>query len=201
MNDWYLTFASCEVYSFPHGFASGWRCTLGLRLVPLLFLYTWSSTIRFTKNYPVEVCPLSRRVTLKPLSAPLQDGIRFFRIPVPASRSAFLTVGLPVFVGEIQVFHVPCKWQREWVRICHSAGSSVVRVTPDWRGLSSLHPFPGLSLSVSFGSFKLTTFSDSSHVLFIPFKPSSRAVWYWRRLFSPHGSNCPFRAGYLVWAA
>ena len=37
-----------------------------------------------------------------------RDGIRFFRIPVPASRSAFLTVGLPVFVGEIQVFHVPC---------------------------------------------------------------------------------------------
>ena len=48
-----------------------------------------SSKSFFVKSHHAEVCPLSRRVTLKPLSAPLQDGIRFFPIPVPASRSAF----------------------------------------------------------------------------------------------------------------
>ena len=108
----YLLFASCEVYSFPHGLASGWRCTLGLRLVPLLFPHTWSSTIRFTKNYPVEVCPLSRRVTLKPLSMALHHGIRFLHNPLPASHSAALTIGLPIgywLMGEIRAYQVSHK--------------------------------------------------------------------------------------------
>ncbi|AVV53511.1 hypothetical protein C7123_11965 [Tannerella serpentiformis] len=34
-------------------------------------------------------------VTLKLLSAPLQDGIRFFCVPIPAPHSVFLAVGLP----------------------------------------------------------------------------------------------------------
>jgi hypothetical protein len=32
-----------------------------------------------------EVCPLSRGVMLPRLSIPLQDGVRFFRIPLPAA--------------------------------------------------------------------------------------------------------------------
>ena len=47
-----------------------------------------------------EVCPLSRGIMsahrLNPLSAPLQTGIRFLRLPLPAAPSAFLTVGLPL---------------------------------------------------------------------------------------------------------
>jgi hypothetical protein len=53
-----------------------------------------------------EVCPLSREVMLQPLSIPLQDGVRFFRIPLPALSSARLAAayrerkiaGLPCFV-------------------------------------------------------------------------------------------------------
>ena len=37
-----------------------------------------------------EVCPLSRVVMLQPLSHPLQEGLRFFRIPLPALSSACL---------------------------------------------------------------------------------------------------------------
>ncbi len=37
-----------------------------------------------------EVCPLSRVVMLQPLSLPLQRGLRFFRLPLPAISSARL---------------------------------------------------------------------------------------------------------------
>src|SRR5215475_11585022 len=33
-----------------------------------------------------EVCPLARRVTLPPVSVPLQDGLRFFPPPYPHHR-------------------------------------------------------------------------------------------------------------------
>ncbi|CAG9923349.1 hypothetical protein M089_2111 [Bacteroides ovatus str. 3725 D9 iii] len=36
----------------------------------------------------------------QPLSAPLQNGIRFFHIPLPAFHSAFLTVCLPAVIQE-----------------------------------------------------------------------------------------------------
>src|ERR1700674_4537777 len=46
-----------------------------------------------------EVCPLSRRMMFQSLSAPLQDGIRFFLIPLPAPPWAFLAVRLPTVPG------------------------------------------------------------------------------------------------------
>ena len=46
-----------------------------------------------------EVCPLSRRMMFQSLSAPLQDGIRFFLIPLPAPAWAFLAVRLPTVPG------------------------------------------------------------------------------------------------------
>ncbi|MFL5706832.1 MAG: hypothetical protein ACJ8AG_29030 [Ktedonobacteraceae bacterium] len=39
-----------------------------------------------------EVCTLSRGVLLQLLSIPLQDGIRFFRIPLPAVSLARLAI-------------------------------------------------------------------------------------------------------------
>jgi hypothetical protein len=45
-----------------------------------------------------EVCPLSRGVMLpiaQPLSLPLQEGLRFFRPPLPAALSVGLTVHFP----------------------------------------------------------------------------------------------------------
>jgi hypothetical protein len=44
-----------------------------------------------------DVCPLSWRVTLKPLSTRLQGGLRFFRHPVPAHQSVGLAARLPVW--------------------------------------------------------------------------------------------------------
>jgi len=43
----------------------------------------------------VEVSPLSREATFKPLSEPLQPGVRFFHDPLPALPTAPLAIGLP----------------------------------------------------------------------------------------------------------
>jgi hypothetical protein len=58
-------------------------------------------------NFPVtrdqtEVCPLSRRGDVahaQPLSASLQDRLRFFRPPLPAAPSPSLTVRIPHDMG------------------------------------------------------------------------------------------------------
>lgn len=41
-----------------------------------------------------EVCSLSRKVLLQPLSGPLKHGFRFFRFLIPAQPTAFLAVRL-----------------------------------------------------------------------------------------------------------
>ena len=50
-------------------------------------------------SYRAEVCPLSRELILplgaQTLSAPLQSGLRFFCIPLPAVLSAFLADRFP----------------------------------------------------------------------------------------------------------
>jgi len=43
-----------------------------------------------------EVSSLLRRVMSQPVSAPLQSGLRFLRIPLPAASWAFLAVSLPL---------------------------------------------------------------------------------------------------------
>ena len=43
----------------------------------------------------MEVSPLARGVTFKPLSRPLQPGVRFLHDPLPASPTASLAIGLP----------------------------------------------------------------------------------------------------------
>ena len=60
-------------------------------------------------NHYAEVCPLSCEVMLQLLSAPLQNDIRFLRNLLPASRSAFLTVGLLALLQEkyrLTMFHI-----------------------------------------------------------------------------------------------
>jgi hypothetical protein len=53
------------------------------------------SVNNLVKKDPAEVGALSREMMLQSLSDPLQIGLRFFRIPLPALPSAFLAVGLP----------------------------------------------------------------------------------------------------------
>jgi hypothetical protein len=58
------------------------------------------------KRHPLEVCTLSRRARRprqipEPVSAPLQDGIRFLQDPTPAPPWASLTISLPSPAGTI----------------------------------------------------------------------------------------------------
>ena len=53
-----------------------------------------------------EVCPLSRVVMLQPLSLPLQQGLRFFRLPSPAISSARLTAAYPTANGRYRAYRV-----------------------------------------------------------------------------------------------
>lgn len=50
---------------------------------------------RLTKNYPVEVCLLSHKVTLKALFSTLHGRVRFLRNSLPTFHLASLAIGLP----------------------------------------------------------------------------------------------------------
>ncbi len=47
-------------------------------------------------NERAEVCPLSCRAMLQPVSRLLQPGLCFLRLPLPTTPTAFLTVRLPL---------------------------------------------------------------------------------------------------------
>jgi len=57
-------------------------------------------------NDQAEVCPLSRRAMLQPVSRPLQPGFRFLRSPLPTTPTAFLAVRLP-FPAALWAYPVP----------------------------------------------------------------------------------------------
>ena len=61
----------------------------------------------------MEVGPLARGVTFKPLSRPLQSSVRFLHDPLPALPSASLAIGLPTCEqptwAEIRAYPVPCQ--------------------------------------------------------------------------------------------
>src|SRR5215213_557696 len=77
--------------------ASASFCSLPFRI---------GSARSLAKKDQSDVGSLSCRVTLKPVSAPLQDGVRFFRPPNPAPPTDPLAVHLPLR-AEIRGFHVP----------------------------------------------------------------------------------------------
>jgi hypothetical protein len=62
---------------------AGW-CTRPCCCVHLLSFRLDGSKNSLVKRDQEEVCPLSREVMFQPLSAPLQDGIRFLLDPAPA---------------------------------------------------------------------------------------------------------------------
>src|SRR5437588_11955877 len=55
-----------------------------------------------------EVCPLAREVILQFLSVPLQDGLRFFRLPLPPVPLVRLTASYPL-AGGLRAYRVPSK--------------------------------------------------------------------------------------------
>lgn len=83
------------------------RCTHSCCSVHLLSFCDDGSTNSFVKRDHEEVCPLSRQITLKPVSAPLQCGIRFFLFPLPAPPLADFAVCCPRGERyEVPTFHL-----------------------------------------------------------------------------------------------
>jgi hypothetical protein len=83
-----------------------WRRTRPCCCVHLHSPHTNGSPSFHAMYHQSDVGPLSCRVTLKPVSAPLQHGIRFFRYPTPAPPWAE-PYGLLSPKGAIRGFHVP----------------------------------------------------------------------------------------------
>src|SRR6266700_4948405 len=66
----------------------------------------WSSVLVMKDR--AEVSPLAREVIFHLLSVPLQDGFRFFRIPLPPDPLVCLTASYPIS-GGLRAYRVPCK--------------------------------------------------------------------------------------------
>lgn len=132
-------------------------------------------------------------MTFKPVSAPLQSGIRFLRLPLPASPSAFLTVGLLVFQQ---------RYGLTLFRVGDTGGLgpafSPVAVTSAISDLQA--EIPGhvpfwLEPISAFGSPKLTTFISGSLSLAIPPSLSPLGACARAGLLSPRGFGFPFTGG------
>jgi len=99
---------------------------------------------QFARRDHVEASPLSRGVTFKPLSGPLQPGVRFLHHPLPALPSASLAIGLPArklpSQAEIRAYPVPYQ-QHEQVRSCLSTGGACVDVSLYQKEASGHLPF------------------------------------------------------------
>ena len=140
-----------------------------------------------------EVCSLSRPVTSKPVSAPLQSGLRFLRLPLPASPSASLAVGLPVIQQGygLTLFRVGDKSGLGSASPPMAASSA----TPDAAaGIPSHMPF-GRSLSALLAPPFLTTFSSGSLSLAIPPSLSPLGACARAGLLLPRGFGFPFTGG------
>ena len=75
-----------------------------------------------------EVCLLSYEANFEPLSIPLQDGLRFFRFPLPAD----LSVGLATFLPRRETSGLPCSAHLPaWVRfhLYADGATSAVRMS------------------------------------------------------------------------
>ena len=79
-----------------HVFRQCWRRTRPVLQRSFAFPHTNGSTNFFATCHQSDVGPLSCQVTSKPVSAPLQRGIRFFQYPTPVAPWADLAAcGLP----------------------------------------------------------------------------------------------------------
>ena len=128
--------------------------------------------------------PLSCGMILQSLSNPLQEGIRFFRISytrIPYRlilRLIFLFLFLfikkinKIVSGEIRAYHVPPNRLR-WVRFSLYADSFIFRDNR-MREPAVITAYRFWSEPIStFGSHDSRRFKESSHVLTVPFIPSS----------------------------
>lgn len=82
------------------------RCTRQCCSVHLLSFRLDGSKNSLVKRDHEEVCPLSRGVISQPLSIQLQNGVRFFLVPLPAAPTVFLAVHLPL-PAALRAYPVP----------------------------------------------------------------------------------------------
>ena len=135
-----------------------------------------------------EVCSLSCRANLEPVSVSLQNGIRFFRPPLPTYLSALLAGCFPYLNGSNWAYPVPPIFTR-WVSVCLSAGGIIDRVRQNQTASSIPLTFWFRPSSI-FGLLSITTFISSSHMLRIPsflapIRPDAARVEFASRLTLP----------------
>jgi len=95
--------------------------TVLLNSVVICFAFLAVSPNLLVKKDPMEVSPFSRGTMLQPLSASLQDGLRFFHLPMPTILSAPLTVGFPLRENDgVTPFRI--RTHNGWVRLRRFAG-------------------------------------------------------------------------------
>jgi hypothetical protein len=133
-----------------------------------------------------------------PLSARLQSGIRFFRLPLPAPPWIYLAVDLavPFATAGIRAYRVPCK--RHWkVRWRLFPGGICVFAPADYRPKSTHVPF-GSCLSASLACSPMTRFITASHVFtLLPSLAPCRMML--AASSCPHGFDFILsKSGYLV---
>ena len=123
-----------------------------------------------------EVSPVSRRGDLaraQPLSVRLQDGLRFFRNPIPAAPSARLAARFPALAGGRRAYHVP-HTRLGRVRPCLSAGGRFIcgraAVNPCSWATHLLVRALCFTATSTLSSFQMTTFISSSYSW--PYRPT-----------------------------
>jgi hypothetical protein len=121
----------------------------------------------FARRDHVEVGTLSRGVTFKLLSGPLQPGIRFFHNPLPATPTASLAIGLPTSEttpsAALRAYPVPYQ-QHEQRRSCLSTGGASVDVSHSAQRQPAAYRF-GQGVFRCDRPALITVFISSSHLL------------------------------------
>ena len=130
-----------------------------------------------TKDHK-EVCPFSREVLLQPLSAPLQDSIRFFLFPLPAFHRS-LRFDCPLFRARIRAYRVLRSEQMSDLGPVFPPVGVVVSVIPNVTEITYPRTFWCKPVS-NFGLCYVTMFIDSSLVLAMSPQPSPLSACCWQ---------------------
>ena len=131
----------------------------------------------------------------QPLSAPLQNGLRFFLVPLPAAPTVFLAVHLP-FLATLRVYPVPLESLNG-----SDPSSSPAAHRPRW----SIYEEPyltaygfGPSLSAHLACQQSRRLIEVHICWSYSFVPSSSPPLCWQILRSLAGSHTELIGGYIV---
>ncbi|MGF6813059.1 hypothetical protein OKW30_008276 [Paraburkholderia sp. Clong3] len=160
------------------------RPTLPCRAPSSAFPRITIDQVSLAMNDRAEVCPLSRRAMFQPVSRPLQPGIRFLRIPLPAPPTARLAVRLPI--GQrygLTLFHMILRM----VRTRPMRRRRTVHDGPFIRSHSLPHTVFWFKPVSTFGLLGVTARFGRSHVLVVPTHPLRLSAFVLADSALPHG--------------